>query len=76
MPYDGEIAALPPVWFLQLCTQSSEIFPRQRDDLHTYGVLILEEVRRDNTFRRLAYEMDLMTDADWDGAVEETIVIK
>ena len=76
MPYDGEIAALPPVWFLQLCTRSSEIFPRQRDDLHAYGVLILEEVRRDNTFRRLAYEMVLMTDADWDGAVEETIVIK
>ena len=69
--YDGEIASPPPVWCLQLCVRSSEI-----DDLHLYGILILEEVRRESTFRRLAYETCLMTNADWDGAVEEIIVIK
>ena len=76
VPYDGEIAALPAVWCLQLCIRSSGIFPMQRDDLHLYGILILEEVRREGTFRRLAYETCLMTDADWNGAVEEIIIIK
>ena len=50
---DGEIVALPPVCCLQLCVQSSEIFPMQRDDLHLYGLLILEEDRRETGFRRL-----------------------
>ena len=69
--YNSEIASLPPVWCLQLCVRSSEI-----DDLHLYGILILEEVRWESTFRRLAYETCLMTDADWDGAVEKIILIK
>ena len=73
--YDGEIAALPPVWCLQLCIQPSAIFPMQEDNLHLYGILILEEDRRESAFRRLGYETCLMTDADWNGAVKEVIVI-
>lgn len=76
LKYDGEIAALPPVWCLQLCVQSSDIFSAQRDDLHLYGLLILEEDRSENVFRRLTYESRLMTDADWDGAEREVIIIK
>ena len=74
--YHGDIAALPPMWFLQLCVQPSEIFPMQRDDLHLYGFLVLEEDRRENVFRRLAYESCWMTDADWDGAKKEVMIIK
>ena len=76
--YDGEVAALPPVWCLQLCVRvrSLEMFPMQIDDSHLYGILFLEEDRRDGTFRRLAYEICGMTDADWHGAVEKIIVIK
>ena len=74
--YNGEVAALPPVWCLQLWARSSEIYPGQGDNLDLYGILILEEDRGESTFRRLAYETRLMTDADWDGAVEKIIVIK
>ena len=74
--YDGEIAALPSVWCLQLCVQSSEIFPMQRDYLQLYGLPILEEYRRENIFRRLAYESCWITDADWEGAKKEIIIIK
>ncbi|KAL8734468.1 MAG: hypothetical protein Q9181_003171 [Wetmoreana brouardii] len=74
--YDGEIAALPPVWCLQLCVSPSEVFPLQKDDLQWYGLLILEEDRREKVFRRLAYDACWMCDADWDGARKEVIIIK
>ena len=76
MKYDGDIAALPPVWCLQLCVQPHGMFPMQRDVLNLYGLLILEEDQRENVFRRLGYESCLMTDSEWDGAKREVIIIK
>lgn len=70
---EDEFAALPPVWCLQLCVWSSKDFP---NGSHLYGLLILEEDRRENVFRRLAYESCLMTDSDWDEAKKEVILIK
>ena len=68
MKYESDIVKLPPVWCLQLCVQ--------RDDSHLYGILILEEDRKENVFRRLAYESVWMTDSDWDGAQREVMIIK
>ena len=48
----------------------------QEDDLHLYGILILEEDGRESAFRRLGYETCLMTNADWDGAVSEVFIMK
>ena len=77
MNYAGDdTAALPPVLCLRLCVWSSEV-PTQRDDLQSYGLLILEEDRREkNVYQRLAYQTSLMTDSDWDGAERKVIIIK
>lgn len=73
--YDGEIAALPPVWYLQLCViPQREFFPASGDDFNSYGLLILEEDRDEKIFRRLAYKNCQMDNADWDGV--ERVVIK
>lgn len=69
--YDGDIASLPPVWCLQL-----SVVPMQIIGLQHYGLLILEEDRTEKIFRRLGYENYLMTDADWDEAERQTIIIK
>ena len=74
--YDGDTAALPPVWCLRLCVQSSEDFPMQRDDLQLYGLLILEKDKGENVYRRLAYQSCLMTDSDWHEAERKVIIIK
>ena len=76
MKYDGDVAALPPVWCLQLSIQPRKIFPTQRNVMNSYGVLILEEDKGENVFRRLAFKNCWMEDFDWDGAKRETIVIK
>lgn len=73
--YDGEIAALPPVWYLQVCVMPPSM-QRDRDDFNLYGLLILEEDRREKIFRRLGYESFSMYDADWDGAERQVIIIK
>lgn len=73
---DGEVAALPPVWCLQLCVRQSEIFTAQGDDLHLVGLLILEEDRKENVCRRLAYQFRMMTLAEWDGAERKAVTIK
>ena len=73
--YDGEIAALPPVWILQVCVMTPPM-QRDRDEFNLYGLLILEEDRREKIFRRLAYESFSMYDADWDGAERRVITIK
>ena len=72
---DGEIGALPLVLCLQICTRSAEIFPEQGNDLLLYGILILEEDKKGDVFRRLAYESCSMTDADWAGAEKRVIIV-
>ena len=76
LKHDGEIAALPAVWCLQLCVQSSRTFFEQDDDFHYHGLLILEEDVRENVFQRLAYQSCLMADADWFGAERRVIIIR
>ena len=74
--YHAGTAALPSVWYIQLGVHSSEIFPMRNDDEQLHSLLILEEDKTDNVFRRLAYESCWMSDVDWDGAKREVITIK
>ena len=75
---DGENAALPPVWCLQLCVHHHQhgFSPMQSNDISSYTLLILEEDKREKVFRRLAHERCQMTDSDWDGAKTEAIILK
>ncbi|KAL9609931.1 MAG: hypothetical protein Q9167_005327 [Letrouitia subvulpina] len=71
--YDGEIGAMPPVWCLRLCVWPSGM---QGEDLLTTGVLVLEEDKRENVFRRLGYEYRPMSDSDWDEATKKIMILK
>lgn len=75
--YSDNKAALPPVWALLICVLSRDDTFMQNNFLDIYGVLVLEEdLREKNVFRRLAYWSFPMNEAGWNEAEKKIMIIK